>query len=207
MHQEAEKYIGRQSQEVGDLRKQVDLVLQAQLAQQAPKTEPEPEPDFLLEPEKAIDKAIASHPKIKEAEQVAAQYKQATALTTLNSRHPDMKEILNDHKFADWVGKSKYRVNMFQEADQNYDYEAADELFTLWKERNEMASKTINAEKASRKKQVKQADTGSAQGSDVPRSKKTYRRADLIRLMKEDPSRYASMSEEIYQAYAEGRVK
>ena len=38
-------------------------------------------------------------------------------------------------------------------------------------------------------------------------SKRVYRRADLIRLKMTDPSRYEALSDEIMQAYAEGRVK
>jgi len=34
-----------------------------------------------------------------------------------------------------------------------------------------------------------------------------YRRSDLINLQVTDPNRYASLSEEIQEAYAEGRVK
>ena len=38
-------------------------------------------------------------------------------------------------------------------------------------------------------------------------SKRVYRRADLIRLKMTDPNRYDALSEEIMQAYADGRVK
>jgi hypothetical protein len=38
-------------------------------------------------------------------------------------------------------------------------------------------------------------------------SKRVYRRADLIRLKMTDPARYESLSDEIMQAYADGRVK
>ena len=38
-------------------------------------------------------------------------------------------------------------------------------------------------------------------------SKRIYRRADLIRLKMNDPNRYDALSDEIMQAYAEGRVK
>jgi hypothetical protein len=37
-------------------------------------------------------------------------------------------------------------------------------------------------------------------------SKKSYRRADLIRLQIEDPDRYQQLQPEIMAAYAEGRV-
>jgi hypothetical protein len=38
-------------------------------------------------------------------------------------------------------------------------------------------------------------------------SRKVYRRADLIKLRMTDPDRYMQMSDEIMQAYSEGRVK
>ena len=36
---------------------------------------------------------------------------------------------------------------------------------------------------------------------------KVYRRADIIKLMKNDPDRYQALADEIMAAYAEGRVK
>lgn len=205
MHQEAERHMGRQSAEVGELRAQVDQIIKAQL-NQAPK-EPEEEPDFFLEPDKAINRAIESHPKIKQAEEAARSYQKQSALAQLERNHPDMKEVLQDPSFAEWVGKSTVRQKMFVEADQNYDYEKANELFSLWKERKELASRTVEVEKASRKQQVAQATTGSVRGSVEPPSRKVYRRADIMKLMKEDPVRYEAMGDEILKAYAEGRVK
>ena len=38
-------------------------------------------------------------------------------------------------------------------------------------------------------------------------SKRVYRRADLIRLKMTDPGRYETLSDEIMQAYSEGRVR
>lgn len=206
MHQEAERWAGRQSEEVGELRKSVDTLIQAQLAQQAPK-EPEPEPDFLLEPEKAVKHQIANDPTINELKQATQEYKQASAMSQLSQKHPDMREILNDKQFAEWVAKSPMRIKMFNDADQKYDTLAADELFSEWKDRKALVAGTVQAEKESRKDQVKQASTGSARGSDVPRSKPTYRRSDIVNLIKNDPDRYRSLVGEIKQAYLEKRVK
>ena len=68
MHQEAEKLLGRQSSEVGELRKVVDNYIQTQLTtepqQQQEKVE---EIDFFTDPDKAVAQAIQNHPKIKEA--------------------------------------------------------------------------------------------------------------------------------------------
>jgi len=209
MHQEAEKLLGKQSSEVGQLRSVVDEYIQAQLSnQQAPvQQQEEDDVDFFVDPEKAVARAIENHPKIKEAEAYTAQNKRQTALSQLQSKHPEMQQILNDSSFAEWVKGSKIRTQLFVQADQAYDYDAADELFSLWKERAGVAQQTVAVEKQARKQQLKSANTGNARGSGEGSRKKVYRRADIIKLMKTDPERYSALSEEIFQAYAEGRVK
>ena len=209
MHQEAEKLLGKQSSEVGQLRGVVDEYIQAQLSnQQAPvQQHVEDDIDFFVDPEKAVARAIDNHPKIKEAEAYTAQNKRQIALSQLQSKHPEMQEILNDSGFAEWVKGSKIRTQLFVQADQAYDYDAADELFSLWKERAGVAKQTVAVEKQARKQQLKSANTGNARGTGEGSRKKVYRRADIIKLMKTDPERYSALSEEIFQAYAEGRVK
>ena len=208
MHQEAEKLLGKQSSEVGELRKVVDDYIQTQLAEQAPQQqEPDEEIDFFSEPDKAVARAIDNHPKIKEAEQISNQYRQSTATAELQKRHPDMQEILQDGKFAEWIKGSKIRQQLFVQADQQYDYEAADELFTTWKERQQVVGQTAATEKNERKKAVKAASTGNVRGSGEQAARKVYRRSDIIKLMKDDPERYMSLSDEIMKAYREGRVR
>jgi len=209
MHQEAEKLLGRQSSEVGELRKVVDNYIQTQLTtepqqQQQEKVE---EIDFFTDPDKAVAQAIQNHPKIKEAETVSQQYRMQTALSALKTNHPDMETILKDTKFAEWIQASKIRTKLFVAADKQYDYESADELFNLWKERQQMIGQAANAEKQSRKQAVRTASTGSASGSSESSPKKIYRRADIIKLMKDDPHRYTALQDEIMRAYAEKRVK
>jgi len=209
MHQEAEKLLGRQSSEVGELRKVVDDYIsnQTQSAPQPQHVEPEDDIDYFTDPQAAVNRAIENHPKIKEAEEYSANYKKQSALAELNNKHPDMQEILGDPKFAEWIKASKIRTQLFVAADQQYDADSADELFTLWKERKTVAQQTANVEKQARKQQLKAANTGNARGSAEGSRKKVYRRADIIKLMKTDPERYQALSDEILQAYAEGRVK
>ena len=209
MHQEAEKLLGRQSSEVGELRKVVDDYIQTQLSKtNAPKEKDEEEQiDFFSDPEKAVERAINNHPKIKQAEKASVDYQQQTAMTELQKRHPDMKDILNDAKFVDWIKGSKIRTQLFTQADREYDYEAADELFSTWKERQQIVSQTADNEKQQRKDALKAASTGSARGSGEKASKKIYRRSDIIKLMKDDPERYLALSDEIMQAYQERRVR
>lgn len=208
MHQEAEKLLGKQSSEVGELRKVVDDYIQTQLStQETQVTQADEEVDFFSDPDKAVERAINNHPKIKEAEQISNQYRQSTALNKLQSKHPEMQEILQDGKFAEWIKGSKIRTQLFAQADQQYDYDAADELFSLWKERQQVVNQTAATEKNERKKAVKAASTGNARGSGEQKAKKVYRRADIIKLMRTDPDRYQALSSEIMQAYSEGRVR
>jgi hypothetical protein len=206
MHQEAEKLLGRQSSEVGELRSVVDSYIQTQLDTE-PKKEPEEEVDFFSDPDKAVERAIANHPSIKAAEAQTQQYKQTTAMGQLNQKHPDMKDILGNSKFVEWIKGSKIRTQLFAQADTQYDYEAADELFTIWKERQQAMGNAVAAEKTQRKEAVKKASTGNAKGSGEASSRKVYRRSDIIKLMKDDPERYLSLSDEITQAYQDGRVR
>ena len=209
MHQEAEKLMSRHSSEVGELRQVVDDYISSQkpVAPQPEPVEPEDEIDYFTNPQAAVNRAIENHPKIKEAEQYSSDYRKQAALAALQNKHPDMQTILQDQKFVDWIKSSKIRTQLFAEADQQYNADAADELFSLWKERKTVADQTVAVEKQARKQALKSANTGSAKGTAEGSSKKIYRRADIIKLMKDDPSRYASLSDEIFKAYAEGRVK
>jgi len=213
MHQELEKFSGKQSTEVGELRKVVDDYIQTQLStQQAPQQQQQQDDndddvDFFVDPKTAVSRAIDNHPKIKEAQAYTQQYKQQATLAQLKSSHPEMEQILQDPKFAEWIKGSKVRTQLFVQADQAYDYDAAHELFSLWKDRNQVVQQTAQAERAARKSQVKSANTGNARGTAEGSRRKVYRRADIIKLMRTDPERYQSMSDELLKAYSEGRVR
>ena len=209
MHQEAEKLLGKQSGEVGELRSVVDSYIQTQLDTtpvQATPTEDE-DIDFFSDPDKAVERAIRNHPSIKKAEETTLNNQRTNAMSQLQSRHPDMEQIVQDGKFVEWIKASKIRTQLFAQADRQYDYEAADELFTNWKERQGAVAQTVAAEKDTRKAAVKAASTGSTKGNGEQRAKKIYRRSDIIKLMQDDPDRYLALSDEITQAYAEKRVR
>ena len=205
MHQEAERMLGRQSGEVGELRKVVDEFVMSQSTKKEETVDEEI--DYFSDPEKAIQRAIEKHPAVQEAQKTSLDMKKSSAQAMLKEKHPDMADILTDEKFVSWVGESQFRTNLLRQADRNFDYEAADEIFSLWKERQSLIGQTVNAEKSSRNSALKAASTGGASGTTETNSKKIFRRADIIKLMKNDPDRYTAMSDEIMLAYAEGRVK
>lgn len=206
MHQEAERLIGRQGSEVGELRKIVDNFIRSQATQQQPKEEIN-EDDFFADPKTAVAKAIENHPKIKQAELAALEMAKAKALQTLQTKHPDFGNVVVDPGFQNWVNASKVRAELFSRADKQYDVDAADELISTWKERQGSAKQTVSAEKQARSQAIKSATTAVTGGSDEAPSKKIYRRADIIKLMQTDPDRYDSLQPEIMAAYREGRVK
>ena len=207
MHQEAEKLLGKQSSEVGELRKIVDDFVKTQLEAKNSPQEKDEEFDIFDDPDRYIENKLANHPKIKEAEELSRSMKQAETYNKLQANHPDFQDIIQDGKFGEWVAASKVRTELYQRADQKFDYDSADELLSLWKERQNIVAETGKMQDADRKRQLKAASTGTAQGSAERSSRKIYRRADIIKLMQTDPNRYQDMAAEIRQAYAEGRVK
>lgn len=208
MHQEAEKLIGSQGSEVGELRKIVDDYITAQIQQTSQEAAPTEDPvDFFEDPEKAVSQAIEQHPTVKQAKEQTETMARQAAQQQMLQKHPDAQQVLTNPAFANWVKDSQIRTELFVRADQQFDFNAADELLSTWKERNQVAQQTQQAEQQSRKQQVAQASTGSGSGANTGGAKRVYRRADIIKLMKNDPDRYDALSGEIMQAYREGRVR
>ena len=211
MHKNAEQLLGKQGQEVGELRRIVDDFIQSQNVKKQEQAhnayEDFDESDFFENPKDTIKKLLDNHPSVRQSQELAVQLKQQETIARIKATHPDFMDIIQAPEFAEWIQKSKVRTRLLQEADKQYDFDSADELLTLWKERQQTLQSAVETEKAERKKQVKTASTGTSKGSSERPSRKVYRRADIIELMRKDPERYQSLAPEIRQAYAEGRVK
>ena len=210
MHQELEKRLGQQSQEVGELRRHFDEYVQTSIsAQQSSAPEaPVEEVDFFADPAAAVAQAIENHPTLQQAQAVAAEMAKSQALAKLKASHPDMDTVLQDTGFQEWVKKSEIRTQMYKDADQRYDFAKADELLNLYKERASVVEQTKAVEKQAQKNEIKKASTGTARSNPEGASpKKVYRRRDIIELMNTDPKRYEALMPEIMKAYSEGRVK
>ena len=207
MHQEAEKVIGRQAQEVGEVRKLADDLIKQNLnSKPQPIAQEEPEVDFFADPQRAIQSSINSHPDVLAAKQATMDFKRMQIQQKLAQEHPDFGQLVQDQDFANWVKSSPIRIGLYAKADAEFDYDSANELLSTYKQLRGV--KTQQLEKTSqeaRKQTMKavQVDTGGTGES----SKRVYRRADLIRLKMTDPNRYDALSDEIMLAYQEGRVK
>ena len=209
MHQEAEKLVGRQSSEVGELRKIVDdfIKTKAEETKQeiSPNNSMDDEVDFFDNPKEAVARAVAGSTEMKQMQELLAAQKQQEVLGKISAKHPDYMEVIQDTAFGEWVKGSTVRVELLQRAD-NYDFNAADELLTVWSERKEVVEKVKGVNEQDRKQQRKAATTG-GKGSGEPISRKIYKRSDIVQLMISDPERYKANVDEFDRAYREGRVK
>lgn len=206
MHQEAEKLIGKQAQEVGEVRKLADELIKHNLSTKQQTVVEEPEVDFFEDPQKAIRNTVDKHPDVLAARQATQEFKRMNIQQKLAQTHPDFQQIVQDTGFAEWVKASPVRLGLYAKADGEYDFDSANELLSTFKQLKQVQTKQVAAvDNTARQQSLKAAsvDTGGTGES----SKKIYRRTDLIRLKMTDPARYEDLQPEIMSAYAEGRVK
>ena len=212
--QDQKSFIGRQSVEVGEVRRLADQLIQRQFAQQASQAPKQEQPqvddaDFLLSPKEAVEKLVANHPALRQVQMHAAQAAAEARKKALEERHPDLKEIVKDPEFHAWLQQSPARTQKFVQAHRMYDAAAGDELLTSFKELRE--ARKVAAEGASKLREeagnTLRAHSAPSGAPSTSGGKKTFRRADLIQLQLTDPNRYMALQDEIMAAYAEGRVK
>lgn len=208
MHQEAEKFAGRQAQEVGEIRQLADQLIKSQF-KPAP-VEVVPEIDFYSNPEEAVRQAVRNSPEVIEARNTTQQLRQMEAKRTLLTLHSDVGQVMSDPQFTEWVMGSKVRTKLFQQAEK-YDVDAADELLSTFKELRKARQPEItpNVSDEIGRKERSQAIQAVAveSGGSGEVTRKSFRRADLIRLQIYNPTKYEAMRGEIEAAYAEGRVR
>lgn len=212
MHQEAEKMIGRQAQEVHEVRSLADQLLKQQLESNKTKqpTEQTQEEDFFADPQKAVERTVDQHPAVLAAKQASLELKKMQTGQQLAAKHPDFMEIAQNADFQNWIKASPFRMDLFTKADAEFDFPAADELLSTYKELRQVKStqqtSQIQAVEAKAQDTAMKAASVDVGGSGEV-SRKIYRRADLIKLKMTDPDRYMALQDEIMSAYADGRVK
>jgi hypothetical protein len=206
MHQEAEKLIGKQAQEVGEVRRLADELIKQNLSSRQQTRQEEPEIDFFENPQKAVQRTVDNHPDVQAARQATLEMRRAQVQQRLAQEHPDFGDIAKDQDFANWVKSSPVRIRIFEQADAGYDFDSANELLSTYKQLRSVKQKQNSDDGEVTRKQNLKA-VGVDVGGSGESSKKVYRRADLIRLKMQDPNRYDALSDEIMAAYQEGRVR
>jgi len=206
-YQELESEFGRKSGEIGELRKLTDELLQLQL-QEKQETTPqkkEVDVDSLLEnPTEAINEAVNA--RFEALEGKLTQDTRDKGKVSFEGKHPDWQTLMQDPTFTDWVGGNKVRLQMFQEANSNYDYDTADELFSMYKELH--GGKQEEAQEAATQKRTQKLKAAKTEkGSGGAKSSKIYSRKALMHQRIHERAKYEANEETYMKAYAEGRVR
>lgn len=209
-----EQQYGRQGNELGELRKLTDSLIQKNLQEDATSQRTESlekslsEDDFYNDPLTAVRKVVAE--ALEPVKSNLSQTQVDSTVQRLQAKHPDLTEVVNDLGFQQWIMESTPRQDMWVKA-SNGDFDYADELFTQYKA---VQKPQVKAEKeqsqAVKEKELEAASSvssGASQDAEASSSKTIYRRAELVRLKINDPQRYNELQGEIMQAYAEGRVR
>jgi len=215
MHQEAEKLIGRQAQEVGEVRKLADELIKQQLNSNKQDTQPRVEDneiDYFADPDRAVNHAVENNPVVKQLREQSELAAKQQVVASLQQQYPDYLNIVQTEDFANWVKSSKVRTNLLIDA-ENYNLDAAQELLETYtaikgiKAQNaqKVDAALVEDSKATRSQTLRSAAVQKGGTGEV--GKPIYKRVDLIRLRMTDPNRYNDMQDEIMQAYNEGRVR
>jgi len=200
----ANKNMGRYANELGEVRKLADDLIKSQLKPVEQKQVGN-KPDIFEDPDGYVRNAVESNPRLQAIEKYAMQAQQETVRQRMMQLHPDALELAQDSKFQDWVGASNVRKELFARADK-FDIDAANELFSTYKELNASRNNALSeSEKQARKKAIGNAEVDS--GGSGEKSKKIYKRSELLDKMARDKKWFAANMEEITAAYAEGRVR
>lgn len=218
-YENLEKELGRQGNELGELRKLSDkLIIQG--LDQRPATPVDQveekeltEEEYLNDPLSTVQKLVQE--AVKPLKETIQATKEQQNSSEIELRHPDAKEIIQEKEFQDWVLASNGRQKMWGQASDG-DVDLADELFSAYKREHKTETNTdTNTEEtlgATTVKENEELDAATSIGSGksvdigAKTTGKTYSRAALINLMLENPNRYAALQPELVKAYSEGRV-
>lgn len=208
-----EQQYGRQGNELGELRKLADSLIQKNLSetssQRAESLEKEvlSDEDFFTDPVTAVRRVVEE--ALEPVKQNLGQTQLDSTVQKLQAKHPDLEAIVNDSSFQNWVLASTPRQEMWTRA-SNGDFDYADELFSQYKAVNQVSVQAKREQdEAVKEEELKAATTVSAGSSRDAGSmgKPIYKRSELIRLRMNDPQRYQDLHTEIMQAYADNRVR
>jgi hypothetical protein len=196
MHQNAEKELSRQGNELGENRKLVDKLLQTEKYSPSPVQEEALDWDY--EPEKAAAKLVEQ--EVGAIKQELSQYKQARAIEKFKSQYPTFESDTASTEFMEWVNSSQYRTNLYQKNYNGIDLDAATELMQGWQE-NKPAP--VNEEKRQKDLKAAAMEKGASSGGS---RKKMWSRAYIRDLRIKEPMKYKQHYDEIMAAYDDGRV-
>ena len=227
-HKEAQRKIGEQGQEVGQLRSLTDKLLDLKRTDDLTAHGGSPDESLisgdtlLTNPRDTINSVVEGNERVQQLEEQVAALGQSAIETKFQQLHPAYKEDMKNPVFQDWVRASPYRSNLAQKA-QNLDWDAANELWVAYDEirdvvtQDDAAGGTDNSQgnnvaptDTARAEALAAAQMVAAGGSaGAVDQKPIYSRQALIRKRIQDPEGYYDDAFQVIikEAYVEGRVK
>ena len=196
MHQNAEKQMGRMSNELGELRKLAESAVR--------QPEKEPEVDFYDDPAAAVRRLIRE--ELKPLTEESNKQREAQVREKLSQSYPEWEKTVKSDAFQNWVAESEVRVNLFVQANAA-DWSSANELLGTWEKLNASSKQTEAAAEDAVKRDRKLRAAATEKGGTNIDPRKILNRADLRQLKQNNPSRYNELLPDIRRAYAEGRVR
>lgn len=215
-YQEAEKALGEKNNELGKLRSNTDQEILHKL-DELKDTSKDDSPqssdtltddEFFENPKEAVNKALEQSDFKKQIDELTTTLKEQSVdqkKAEFEKKHPDYLQVVQDSNFQDWVNESPVRREMFQEADQKYDFDKANELIDTYK--------ALNGQNGTEESGLSEQDIAATQeaglerGNSSKNTKKVYSKRQIIDLKKNNPKKYKQMLPDIKAAMEEGRVK
>ena len=205
LYTQLEKQLGRQAEEIGSLRALADQTL---AQPPAAADDPTEDLDFFGDPMGSVQKVIDMRldEKFKPLDEATKKQREAAVAQQLDQKFPDWRETATSEEFADWITSSKIRRKLWAEAD-SADYDAANELFSLWADlgKGKVSSEEKAKKAVARDRKLRAASTEKGAAGIDPR--KILSREDIIALRVSNPNRYNDLLPDIRKAYEEGRTR
>jgi len=217
-----ESELGRMRNELGDYRTMTDRFLSieekrvADLGQEQAEEFTIDPTDLLANPEKVLNEYYehrsAADPHNRELQERLDRIEGQVGQSSIEARHADAVTITNDPEFQNWVGSNAFRNRIAAEAVQNRDVDALDYLLTEWKDRNpgaasnEATGDTVSQAQQNEVRRAQSVATESSSSGNTGNTGKRFSRRKLVELKIRNADEYAARSDEILQAYAQGRV-
>lgn len=216
MHIEAEKAMGRQGNELGELRRFADSLVQRDLsmASEPKKDHSDAAPavewddDDLKGSVQSMIKAALNDELAGVKQSLGTLGAQTTESRLVEAHGKNVAKTWKSQNFVDWVSSSKVRQQLYATGNRG-DFDSAHELLDTYKALNKTEAPSDDPEptpadptNAAKKVQLESASGRKASNAGKP----TYRRADIMRLRQENPKEYRANFDAIQKAYIEGRV-
>lgn len=207
-YKELERHLGRQANEIGEL-KQMVAKSSSRVEEYGEQEEEDLSisfDDVVENPTDAVGKLVSK--QMKSVTDKLDTYEKKEAQANFQKDFPDFQNDLADEDFQKWVTESPYRQKLITSAN-NYDTDAARELWGSWYERKDFiaaASKQEGREdQAALDKALNAAVTESS--STGASSEKYIPREEIQNLRLKDPDKYNAMADKIAELYRQGKIR